>query len=567
MRTLDNYNRWLNSPLVSPNDKEILKRMSQEQIDDAFFKDVEFGTAGMRGILGPGTNRLNEFTIKKATVGFAIYLLEKYPNVKRDGVVIAHDNRHFSRPFTLQTAKTLTEFGIKTYIFDSLRPTPELSFAVRYLKCSGGIMITASHNPKEYNGYKVYDENGCQLIPEKIDRLIDIISELPNELNVTYTPIAHPAEIVMLDNKVDDEYVRLVKSIQFNPDLDKSKFKIVYTPNHGTGYVPVMRVLKDLGYNVYPVESQCTVDPNFSGTASPNPEEAISFAEPIKLAKNIDAHLILMTDPDGDRVGVAYRKKKGEYVILSGNQSGALLLDYVLACKKEQGTLPAHKAAMFNTVVTSTVGQKIASYYGIHTEQFLTGFKYIGDRIAYYEKNKKRLFQFGYEESNGVLIAPFARDKDGTQACLMTAEMALKYFLENKTLGDMWLDIGSRVGYYEDKVFSIKFEGSNGANEMKRIMHTLHKDRIKKIGENNVAKIEDFEKSIVRENANEYYLTQPKSNLIKIYLENGASIAVRPSGTEPKIKFYICVLANDPKSAVSLPDKLFKDIKQELEIK
>ena len=567
MGTLDNYNRWLNSPLVSEKDKALLRSMSQEEIDDAFFKDVEFGTAGMRGILGPGTNRLNEFTVRKATVGFAIYLLDKYPNAKRDGVVIAHDNRHFSRQFTLQTAKTLTEFGIKTYIFDSLRPTPELSFAVRFLKCSGGIMITASHNPKEYNGYKVYDENGCQLIPEKIDRLIDIIADLPNELNVTYTPVARPAEIVMLDNKVDDEYVRLVESIQLNPNLDKSKFKIVYTPNHGTGLVPVMRVFKDLGYKVYPLESQCTVDPDFKGTKSPNPEEAVSFEEPIKFAKQLDAHLVLMTDPDGDRVGVAYRKKKGEYVILNGNQSGALLLDYVLASKKEQGTLPAHKAAMFNTVVTSTVGQKIASYYGIHTEQFLTGFKYIGDRIAYYEKNKKRLFQFGYEESNGVLISTFARDKDGTQACLMLAEMALKYFLEKKTLGDMWLDIGSRVGYYEDKVYSVKFEGSNGANEMKRIMRTLHKDRVKKIGDINVVKIEDFEKSIVREIDKEYYLSQPKANLVKIYLENGATIAVRPSGTEPKIKFYICVLSPDPKSALDMPEALYKTLKEELEIK
>lgn len=567
MRTLDNYNRWLNSPLVSAKDKAILKKMPKEEIDDAFFKDVEFGTAGMRSILGPGTNRLNEFTVRKATVGFAIYLLDKYPNAKRDGVVISHDNRHCSRGFTLQTAKTLTEFGIKTYIFEDLRPTPELSFAVRYLKCSGGIMITASHNPKEYNGYKVYDENGCQLIPEKIGRLIDIISDLPNELNVTYTPVSHPAEIVMLDNKVDDEYVRLVESIQLNPNLDKSKFKIVYTPNHGTGLIPVMRVFKDLGYNVYPVESQCTFDPDFSGTKSPNPEEAISFEEPIKFATKLDAHLILMTDPDGDRMGVAYRKKKGQYVILSGNQTGALLLDYVLASRKANGTLPAHKAVMFNTVVTSTVGQKIASYYGIHTEQFLTGFKYIGDRIAFYEKNKKRLFQFGYEESNGALIAPFARDKDGTQACLMFAEAALKYFLEGKTLGDVWLEIGSRVGYYEDKVFSIKFEGSEGANEMKRIMNTLHKDRIRAIGDTNVVRIEDYEHSIVREVDKEYYLTQPRANLIKIYLENGSFIAVRPSGTEPKIKFYTCVVSDDPNSAKDKPQQLYDSIKKTLDIK
>jgi len=567
MRTLDNYNRWLNSSLVSDKDKAILRSMSQEEIDDAFFKDVEFGTAGMRGIIGPGTNRLNEFTVKKATVGFAIYLLEKYPNVAKDGVVISHDNRHFSRAFTLQTAKVLTEFGIKAYIFDDLRPTPELSFAVRYLKCSGGIMITASHNPKEYNGYKVYDENGCQLIPEKINRLIDIIAELPNELNVTYTPVAHPAQIVVLDDKVDDEYIKNVKSIQLYPDLDKSKFKIVYTPNHGTGLMPVMTVFKDLGYNVYPVESQCTPDPDFSGTKSPNPEEEVSYEEPIKLAKKVDADLILMTDPDGDRVGVAYRVKKGEYKILNGNQSGAMLLDYVLSSRKALGLLPEHRAVMFNTVVTSSIGKEIAHYYGVHTEQFLTGFKYIGDRIAYYEKTKKRLFQFGYEESCGVLVAPFARDKDGTQAVLMYAEMALKYYLEGKTLGDVWLEIGSRVGYYEDKVFSLKFGGSDGDKEMKRIMTRLHEDKLEYIDHLKVTRIEDFERSIVREDSNEYYLTQPKANLVKLFLEDGASVAIRPSGTEPKIKFYTCVVSGDPISAKDKPLEIYNALRKELDIK
>ncbi|MCR4879728.1 MAG: phospho-sugar mutase [Bacilli bacterium] len=561
MRTLDNYNRWLNSALVSEKDKEVLRSMNKEEIDDAFFKDVEFGTAGMRAILGPGTNRLNEFTVKKATVGFAIYLLEKYPNVKKDGIVIAHDNRHFSRSFTLLCAKTLIEFGIKTYIFDSLRPTPELSFAVRYLHCSGGIMITASHNPKEYNGYKVYDENGCQLTPEKINRLIDIIGDLPNELDVTYTPVSKPAIIVTLGNEVDDEYNRLVKSIQLHPDLDKSKFKIVFTPNHGTALVPVTRVFKELGYKVFLVESQCTPDPNFSGTKSPNPEDARSYEEPIKLAKKVGAHLVLMTDPDGDRVGMAYKNKKGEYIILNGNQTGALLLDYVLRSRKELGTMPENPV-VFNTVVSSTIAEKIAEYYNVSIEQFLTGFKFIGDRVDYYDHTKEKNYVFGYEESNGALIAPFARDKDATQASLLYAEMALYYFSKGLNMDDVYEELGKRIGYYEDKVFSIMFEGSDGFNKMQEIMNKVKQNTIKELDGAKLIKFEDYNLGI----CNSCGIKLPKSNLVKLYFDDGSTISVRPSGTEPKIKFYVGALGKNRKDALEKPQILYKDIKKRLGI-
>ena len=339
MTTQENYNRWLNSNKIDAQTKAQLKAMSKEEIDDAFFKDVEFGTAGMRGVLGPGTNRLNDFTVKKATLAFGRYLLELFPNAKKEGVVISHDNRHMSREFTLLSARVLNDLGINTYIFDSLRPTPELSFAVRYLKACGGIMITASHNPKQYNGYKVYDETGCQLVPEKIACLLEIINELPNELDVEYEVEKERGQNVVLDNKVDDEYVRLVESIAINRGLDKTNFKIVFTPNHGTSYVNSMRIFKDLGYQIYPVLSQCDPDPDFSGTLSPNPEDARSFIEPIKLAKEIDADLIVMTDPDGDRVGLGYKAKDGSYQTLTGNQSAALLMDYIFAQKKEKGTL------------------------------------------------------------------------------------------------------------------------------------------------------------------------------------------------------------------------------------
>ena len=466
METLKNYQRWLDSPKVSEKDKTLLKAMSQSEIDDAFFKDVEFGTAGMRGILGPGTNRLNEFTVKKATIGFAKYLLEKYPHCKSEGVVISHDNRHMSREFTLLSAKVLSEHGIKAYIFDSLRPTPELSYAVRYMKACGGIMITASHNPKEHNGYKVYDETGCQLVPEKISRLVEIIASLPNELDADYTPIAKPAEIITLGKDVDDTYVELCESITLNKDLKKEGFKIVFTPNHGTSYVNAMRVYKDLGYEVYPLLKQCTPDPDFSGTLSPNPEDQRSYIEPIKYAKELGAQLVVMTDPDGDRCGLAYLDKSGEYKTLTGNQSAAMLMDYIFMVRKQKGLLRSN-GVMYNTIVTSSLGEKVASSYGVATEQFLTGFKFIGNRIDYYEKRGiDKPFEFGYEESYGCLIAPFARDKDGIQAILMYSEMALYYFLQGKTLGDVWEDLGRRFGYHEDRCFSIMFEGSAGADKM-----------------------------------------------------------------------------------------------------
>ena len=566
MGTEERYNRWLNSPKVSEADKELLKKMSQKEIDDAFFKDVEFGTAGMRGILGPGTNRLNEFTVRKATVGFAKYLLEKYPNVKNDGVVISHDNRHMSREFTLQSAKVLSEFGIKTYIFDSLRPTPELSFAVRYMKASGGIMITASHNPKEHNGYKVYDETGCQLVPDKISRLVEIIGELPNELEVEYTPISNPAEIITLGKDVDDEYVKLCESITLNNDLDKKGFKIVFTPNHGTSYVNAMRVYKDLGYEVYPVTKQCDPDPDFSGTLSPNPEDPRSYIEPIKLAKELDAQLVVMTDPDGDRCGLAFKDRNGEYQTLTGNQSAAMLIDYIFMVRKERGLL--HKnGVMYNTIVTSSLGEKVAASYGVATEQFLTGFKFIGNRIDYYEKlGSGPVFEFGYEESYGCLIAPFARDKDGIQAILMYSEMALYHYRHGKTLDMVWEELGKRFGFHEDRCFSIMFEGSAGDSQMKALMNGLRENPFIEIGGHKVVKVSDYQLSKTTENGKETKIDLPKSNVIKLYFDDGTTIAVRPSGTEAKVKFYIGVVGTSLKDAESKPAKIYEELKKVLGI-
>ncbi len=566
MSTKENYERWLNSPKVDDKTKEELRHMSQKEIDDAFFKDVEFGTAGMRGVLGPGTNRLNNFTVQKATVGFALYLLEKYPHAKEEGVVISHDNRHFSREFTLLTSDILNQFGIKTYIFDALRPTPELSFAVRYCKACGGVMITASHNPKEYNGYKVYDETGCQLVPDKIGRLVEIITNLPDELTVEVPMALNPGQRIMLDNKVDDAYVEAVESIAINRDLDKSNYKIVFTPNHGTSLMPARRVFKDLGYDVAYVESQCTYDPDFSGTLSPNPEDQRSYIEPIKLAEKIHAQLVVMTDPDGDRVGLAYLHSDGTYHTFTGNQAAAILMDYIFSQRKLRGEL-SDNGVMYNTIVTSPLGAKIANSYGIKCEQFLTGFKFIGNRIDYYEKQGNGpKFEFGYEESYGCLVSPFARDKDGTQAILMYCEMALYYHLQGKSLDMVWEEIGQRFGYHEDVVYSIEFKGSSGQAKMKELMDMLHNNPLKELNGVKIVRIDDVLKGTKSVGTEVFKLDLPKSNVVKLYFEDETQISVRPSGTEPKVKFYIGVVGKSLKEAAELPDKIYASMRKALKL-
>lgn len=565
--THKNFERWMNSPNVSDEDKNILKSMSDAEVDDAFFQDIAFGTAGMRGILGPGTNRMNLFTVRKATVGFGKYLLKKYTG--KVSCAISHDNRYMSREFTLESARILNEMGIDTYIFDSLRPTPELSFAVRVQKCSGGIMITASHNPKEDNGYKVYDEEGCQLVPSKIKDLIEIIGTLGDELNVKVPTAKIRGKNNIFDKDIDDLYVTLCESVQVNPDLDKKDFKIVYTPNHGTSYVNAMRVFKDCGYDVHPVLSQCNPDPAFSGTKSPNPENAVSYEEPIKLAKQIDADLICMTDPDGDRVGLACKNRKGEYVLLTGNESAAILLDYIISERKAKGNLPKDPV-VYNTVVSSMLGKEICDNYGVKCESFLTGFKYIGDRIHYYEVNGGPTFIFGYEESYGCLIKPFVRDKDGIQAILLYCEMALWYKKHGLTLDEAYLKLGEKYGQHKAKLYNIYFKGSEGQSEMKAIMDELEKHPITSLLDNKVKVIENYFK-LKRFNLDTKETTNienlPTGDLIKFIFEDGSNICVRPSGTEPKCKFYIEVIDKDLETAEKRCDAYYKALTSLLKIK
>ncbi len=557
MDVTENYNRWLNSPKVSKETKVLLRAMSKEEIDDAFYKNIEFGTAGMRGVLGPGTNRLNEFTITKACVGYAKYVLELFPDAKVRGVVISHDNRHMSREFTLLCSKILNDFGIRTFIFDSLRPTPELSFAVHYLKACGGIMITASHNPKEYNGFKVYDDKGCQLVPSKISRLLEIISSLPNELEVEYQVEKQRGETVKLGKEIDDAYVNAVEAISLHKDMDKSDFKIVFSPSHGTTYRNLMRIFKDLGYSVFPVKSQCNPDPNFSNTRSPNPEDPRSFEEAIKLAEKINADLIIVTDPDGDRVGLAYHSRTGVYKLFNGNESACLLFEYLCKERAKQGLVP-EDPVMYTTIVSSPLGEKIAAHYGIPTKSFLTGFKYIGNQIGIDEEAGHPTFFFGFEESYGCLCSPIARDKDGLQAALMYSEMAVYYRKTHDiNLGQAYTSICETYGYHLDTVHSVEFKGSSGASEMDQIMETLRNKPFKSLLGYNVVCTEDYLLSVRVKDGKKEKIDLPKSNVLRFTFSDGSVLAVRPSGTEPKVKFYVSIVEQEREAAIEKTDMFF----------
>jgi phosphoglucomutase len=562
-----NYQKWVSSSKVSAEDKRLLEAMDPKQKDDAFFQDIQFGTGGMRGILGPGTNRMNTFTVKRATIAMGEMVLKQYPNAKKQGIVISHDNRHHSRDYAEECAQILNEMGINAYLFDSLRPTPELSYGVRYVKGVGGIMITASHNPKQYNGYKVYDDKGCQLVPEKIQPMLDILASLPDPLEVETPKASRPGKTVILPSKVDDDYVKAVEAVQVNPNLDKKNFKIVYTPNHGTSLENALRVFKDCGYEIIPVESQCTHDPDFSGTLSPNPEMDDAWIEPIKLAKKVKADVAVMTDPDGDRCGIAFLSSKGTYERLTGNQSGALLIDYLFSERKRQGKLHAD-GVMYDTIVTSDLGRKIAKNYGLKNESFLTGFKYIGDRIGYYEdKGNGPTFEFGYEESYGCLVAPFVRDKDGIQAILLYCEMALWYHLKGIPLDVAFVHLEKKYGYHETTTDSIYFEGSEGSAKMKGMMDELHENPPKEIEGYRIVRIEDYEKGIaLNQDGTKEKLTLPQEEVVRLFFDDGSWIAVRPSGTEPKIKFYVEAVSKEDQGLHAKAMNLSKALQKALGI-
>ena len=552
-----NYERWLNSENIDEATKKELLSMSEEEIHDAFYKDMEFGTAGLRGIIGAGTNRINIYTVRKATQGYAEYLMDHEFRAVRRGVVIAYDNRRMSYEFALATAGVFAANGIKSYVFKSLRPTPELSFAVRHLDCFAGVVITASHNPPEYNGYKIYDSHGCQLTPEYSDKVTICVNRVEDELSVPcLTPEEAGALIQFIGEEVDEAYYKAVKEIQVNPDVDKSDLKIVYSPQHGTGNIPVRRVLSDLGYNVIPVYEQCEPNTEFINTKSPNPENPVAYELAIAKAKETGADIIITTDPDCDRLGVAVLEN-GEYVLMTGNQGGAVLLQYILSQLKQKGKLPSN-GLIFNTVVTSDLGDRVAEKYGVGVEKTLTGFKFIGDKIHMHKHSDGKPFLFGYEESYGYLIAPFVRDKDAVQSSLMLCEAAAYYKAQGKSLYDVLCEIYAEFGFYKDYLTSLTIPGEDGAERIKSILATLRSNPKSEVCSIKVKEIQDFT------TAEMIVKGFPRSNVLKYILEDGSWVAIRPSGTEPKCKFYYSVVAKDAAAAEEKLSAIRKEFEPEI---
>ena len=558
MGYLEKYQQWVSKPDLEPNLKAELLAMSEEEKKEAFYMDAEFGTAGMRNLLGAGTNRLNIYVIQRANVGFAKYILSQ-PDGAEKGVAISYDNRHQSYRFALESAKVLTYYGIKCYIFEALRPTPELSFAVRYLKCAGGIMITASHNPREYNGYKVYDDSGCQLLPEDVKIIVDEINKVEDILSVpTADEEAFYKLVTWIGEEVDRAYYDAVKTCEINHDIDKSDFKIVFSPQHGADNMPVRTVLKELGYNCIPVLAQCCPDPDYTNTKSPNPEVPSSYDMAIRIGRDCDADVVVVTDPDGDRLGVVARHN-GEYVLMSGNQSAAVYLEYILSQLKAKGELPDN-GVMYNTIVTSDLGELVARSYGVDVEKTLTGFKFIGDKIRKYEKTGEKVFLFGYEESYGCVIKDFVRDKDGVQAVLTAAECGAYYKSQGKDLIDVLNELYEKHGTFKETQVALSKSGEAGLKRIAEIMSDLRADSPKQIGGLKVVSVEDYQTSIKTKDGVETPIDLPKSNVLKYYLEEGSWIAARPSGTEPKIKFYFSIKGKDAKEASEKTDILQKDI-------
>lgn len=561
----EKYNKWVNHPNIDPALKAELLAMDEKQKVDAFYTNIEFGTAGMRGLLGAGTNRINLHTIRKANAGFAQYITANGEAAMQRGVAIGYDNRHMSYEFAMDSAKVLASYNIRSYVFESLRPTPELSFAVRTLNCFGGIMVTASHNPKEYNGYKLYDEKGCQLIPDLAKQVIDRVNAVEDELaiRVDLTPEQEKL-ITVIGKEIDEQYYAKVLGIQLNPEVKKTDVKIIFTPQHGTANIPVKEVFIRAGYQFVPVEEQCTPDPDFSNTPTPNPEETASYNLALEYAKREDADIVLSCDPDADRMGVAV-KHHGEYVLLTGNQSGSVLIEYILSQLKAKGKMPANPV-MFNTVVTSDLGEKIAAKYGVETEKTLTGFKFIGEKVAKYELTHEKEYVFGYEESYGSLISPFVRDKDAPQACLMLAEAACFYKAQGKTLVDVLDGLYDELGTYQESQTSITLAGKEGAERIKEIIATFRNEAPKEIGGLKVIASEDYGCLKRYENGSEQALIGfTKSDVLKFYLEDGSWIAVRPSGTEPKCKFYYCVRGTSKENAKEKTEILQAAMKKAIE--
>ncbi|PIE93133.1 phospho-sugar mutase [Bacillus fungorum] len=548
------FSRWLSYAELDVELKEQLENMKQDEkkIEDSFYKNLEFGTGGMRGELGAGTNRLNVYTVRKATQGLAKFIEKLGEEAKKRGVVVAYDSRHKSPEFAMEVAATLGAHGITTYVFESLRPTPVLSFAVRHLHTVSGIVLTASHNPPEYNGYKVYGEDGGQLPPKEADELISYVNEVEDELTVEVADVEQlkaDGLLHIIGQEVDDAYAAELNNVIINKEMVQKvgkDLKIVFTPLHGTSNISVRRGLEEVGFtDVTVVKEQELPDPNFSTVKSPNPEEHAAFEYAIRDGEKVGADVLIATDPDADRLGVAVRNHDGEFQVLTGNQTGALMLDYLLSQKKENGTLPEN-GVVLKTIVTSEIGRTIAKAYGLDTVDTLTGFKFIGEKIKQYEESGQYEFQFGYEESYGYLIRPFCRDKDAVQSVLFACEVAAYYKSQGKTLYDGLLEVFEKYGFFREDLVSLTLKGKDGAEQIQEMMATFRENPPKEVAGLTVVAVEDYKASIVTslQDGHKEEIHLPKSNVLKYQLEDGSWFCLRPSGTEPKIKFYFGVQDN-----------------------
>ncbi|HHU3722271.1 TPA: phospho-sugar mutase, partial [Streptococcus agalactiae] len=562
-----NFQKWLDFEQLPDYLRQELLSMDEKTKEDAFYTNLEFGTAGMRGYIGAGTNRINIYVVRQATEGLAKLIETKGEEAKKRGVAIAYDSRHFSPEFAFESAQVLAQHGIKSYVFEALRPTPELSFAVRHLNAYAGIMVTASHNPAPFNGYKVYGQDGGQLPPADADALTDFIRAIENPFAVELADLDESKSaglIQVIGEDVDIEYLREVKDVNINQDLINNfgkDMKIVYTPLHGTGEMLTRRALAQAGFeSVVVVESQAKADPDFSTVKSPNPESQAAFALAEELGREVDADVLVATDPDADRLGVEIRQPDGSYKNLSGNQIGAIIAKYILEAHKTAGTLPEN-AALAKSIVSTELVTKIAESYGATMFNVLTGFKFIAEKIQEFEEKHNHTYMFGFEESFGYLIKPFVRDKDAIQAVLLVAEIAAYYRSRGLTLADGIDEIYKEYGYFAEKTISVTLSGVDGAAEIKKIMDKFRENGPKQFNNTDIVLLEDFQKQTATKNDGTISnLTTPPSNVLKYTLADDSWIAVRPSGTEPKIKFYIATVGNDLADAETKIANIEKEI-------
>lgn len=567
MTYTENFQKWLDFEQLPDYLRQELLSMDEKTKEDAFYTNLEFGTAGMRGYIGAGTNRINIYVVRQATEGLAKLIETKGEEAKKRGVAIAYDSRHFSPEFAFESAQVLAQHGIKSYVFEALRPTPELSFAVRHLNAYAGIMVTASHNPAPFNGYKVYGQDGGQLPPADADALTDFIRAIENPFAVELADLDESKSsglIQVIGEDVDIEYLREVKDVNINQDLINNfgkDMKIVYTPLHGTGEMLTRRALAQAGFeSVVVVESQAKADPDFSTVKSPNPESQAAFALAEELGREVDADVLVATDPDADRLGVEIRQPDGSYKNLSGNQIGAIIAKYILEAHKTAGTLPEN-AALAKSIVSTELVTKIAESYGATMFNVLTGFKFIAEKIQEFEEKHNHTYMFGFEESFGYLIKPFVRDKDAIQAVLLVAEIAAYYRSRGLTLADGIDEIYKEYGYFAEKTISVTLSGVDGAAEIKKIMDKFRENGPKQFNNTDIVLLEDFQKQTATKNDGTISnLTTPPSNVLKYTLADDSWIAVRPSGTEPKIKFYIATAGNDLADAETKIANIEKEI-------